>query len=115
MSGENKQTSDARGTEPSLSDTIYLALGIPEINAEISALFALQSKTLAILQESGLISKEQAEDIMNHAFERISSMCRSITDRMTSDKHLTDSVAKRMEKAAHVRLNKMRERLNLPV
>lgn len=113
MSEENKQESDVAEKQPSLTDTIYLALGIPEINAEMAALFALHSKTLAILRDSDIISSEQVNEILIHASERVADMCRKISEGATSDKELIAEAVERIEKAGDKRLSKMREQLNL--
>jgi hypothetical protein len=110
---EEDESRDVDKPKLNLADTIYTTMGIPEIEAQILALFALQSRVLAILLESGSLRKEQVEEVINHTSERIATTARAIQENVTSDKEAIAEVVERMQKAVTERLNEMRERLNL--
>jgi GMP synthase PP-ATPase subunit len=110
---EENESRGADKPELNLADAIYTSMGIPEIEAQILVLFALQSRVLAILLESGLLRKEQVEEVINHASERIATITQTIQENAISNKETFDVVVEGMQEAATKRLNEMRERLNL--
>lgn len=108
MTEENNEQSDEK---PSLADTIYISVGAPGINAEISMLFDLYTETLVALRKSGTISNEQIEEIINHASEHAISTRQRLTESGTSvPKRMAEATAQ-MEEETNKRLEKLRERL----
>ena len=98
--------------EPNLRDTIFMGVGMPERMGEITALFALQAKTLMILKEAGIITTEQAKEIVNHAQQRVAENAQRIRDKEPGSKTLAE-VADSMESEPLKWLNGMRDRLGI--
>lgn len=98
--------------EPSLRDTIFMGVGMPERIGEITALFALQAKTLAILKDAGIITTEQAKEIVNHAQQRVVENAQRVRDKDPNDKVYAE-VADNMENEPLKWLKGVRERVGI--
>ncbi len=112
MPEETDQANNTEEEEPSLRDTIFIGVGMPERIGEIAALFALQAKTLEILKETGIITVEQAKEIINHAQERVVEQAQKIRDKEPGNKMFAE-VADNMESEPLKWLNGMRKRLDI--
>jgi hypothetical protein len=114
MQNEEDITADAEEEkEPSLVDTLYDKLGLPEtLGYNLGNTHILRELSMELLK-SGVISRDQLEGVLGRAEAAIDDIIQETYEipGEVADPELVAECSKRTSEAAHARVTRIRERL----